>query len=62
MSHESKAFLVWVTAMTLFVIVALAATTLYPMVNAVPQSAGVSGDSAPPIPTSKEVGRWHLVQ
>jgi hypothetical protein len=60
MSQESKAFLVWVTAMTLFVIVALAATTLYPMVNAVPQSASVSDDSTPRLPTP--VGRWHLVQ
>jgi hypothetical protein len=30
MSHEHKAFLIWLPAMTLFVVTALAATTLYP--------------------------------
>jgi hypothetical protein len=30
MSHENKAFLIWLAAMTLFVVTALAASTLYP--------------------------------
>jgi hypothetical protein len=59
MSHDGKAFLIWLATMTLFVVTVLAATTLYPMAGGVPRSAGVPGAPAPP---PREVGPWHLVQ
>jgi hypothetical protein len=49
MSHERKTFLVWLTAMTLFVVTVLAVTTLYPMAGAGPRTLGVPGERASPL-------------
>jgi hypothetical protein len=63
MSHEYKAFLIWLAAMTLFVVAALAATTLYPMTSVVSRRAAViPGAPLPPLPAPIEVSPWRLVQ
>ncbi len=46
MLYERKALLIWLATMMLFVVTVLAATTFYPMANAVPRSAGVPGGAA----------------
>jgi hypothetical protein len=60
MSHERKAFFVWLTAMTLFVVTVLAVTTLYPMAGVRPWAAGVPDAPAPPLPPAIEVNAWHI--
>ena len=62
MSHEYKAFLIWLAAMTLFVVTALAATTLYPMTSVAPRTAVIRGVPPSPLPAPIAVSPWRLVQ